>query len=357
MMGDTHVGILGLGLFLPPEIRRNDWWPRDVVAGWMTQRSTGSPGVPSATSEGAARVIAAMSKQAIDPFQGAVERRVMPADMSHSDMEEHAARAALANAGIAAADVDLIFVNTLIPDYLATNLACVLHHRLGLPTACFAMQTDAAQYTFIMQVALAEAMIRAGRARNALVVQSSSASRVINATDPISPLFGDGATAAVIGHVSDRRGVLSVAHHADGSDPYTLVVSVTGGTCSDEGKLLLHLKDQVGIRKVLLGTADVMKEAIGAALARAGVTAPDVDFFCMHQGTPWLREVVQEHAGLTRARSFDTFERTAHLHGALIPSKLAAAQAEGHLGDGDLVVLAGGGTGQVYGAMVMRWGR
>lgn len=348
----AHVGILGLGLYLPPEIRRNDWWPEEVVAGWMSARGRSSAGAPSATTEGAARVVAAMSKQAVDPFQGAVERRVMPADMTHSDMEEQAARAALDQAGVAASDIDLILLNTLVPQYLGTNLACVLHQRLGLPTACFAMQTDAAQYTFIMQLALADAMIRAGSARMALLVQSSTSSRVIDPADPISPLFGDGATAAVVGPVAGGHGILAAAHHADGSDPYTLVMNASAA-----GPLRIQLADQAGLRRVLLLTADVMKASIEAALARAGVAPVDIDFFCMHQGMPWLRELVQDYAGLARAKSFDTFSRTAHLHAALIPSKLAAAQAEGHLGAGDLVVLAGGGTGQVYGALVMRWGR
>ena len=70
-----------------------------------------------------------MAEQARDPFQGAVERRVMPAEMSSTDMEEHAARAAIADAGIDPQTIDLVLLHTLAPECLATNTACVLHHR------------------------------------------------------------------------------------------------------------------------------------------------------------------------------------------------------------------------------------
>lgn len=354
----TNIGILGLGMYLPPEIRTNAWWPEHVVAGWMEQRRTAPPPPPaaSAPSPGVARVLAAMASQAVDPYQGAVARHVVPDGMTHLDMETLASRDAIERAGIDPSQIDLVLVTTLCPDYLGSNLACALHHRLELPTAGFAMQTDAAQYSILMQLTLAEAMIKAGRARTALLVQSSISSRLIDPADPISPLFGDGATAVVVGPVGSDRGLLSSVHRVEGTSPRMLIASVPGGTLLDEGRVRLHIGDPVAMRDVLLRTADVCKESIDAALAAAGLTTEDVDFLCLHQGTPWLRQIVHEHAGLTRARSFDTFERTAHLHAALIPSKLVAAEREQRLAAGDLVVLVGGGTGQAYGATVMRWG-
>jgi 3-oxoacyl-[acyl-carrier-protein] synthase-3 len=86
------------------------------------------------------------------------------------------------------------------------------------------------------------------------------------------------------------------------------------------------------------------------------LTPTDIDFLSMYQGTPWLRDVVQDYAGLHRARSVDVFARTGYISSALVPANLRFALDEGGLKDDELVVMTGGGTGMTYGALVMRWG-
>lgn len=350
----SHVGILGAALYLPPEIRRNDWWPQDIVDGWMAQRTP--PRIPENPTEGLRLVLAAMAKQARNPFNDSVERRVMPADMTLVDMQELAARSAIERAGIDAQRIDVVLTNTVTPDFLHGNPACTLHHRLGLPRQCFSMETEAATSSFQMQLLLAESLIARGHATHALLVQSSAATRHMEQADPISPMFGDGATAVVVGPVSAGRGLLGAVHFTDGRFPKTVIGSVRGGRWCDEGRGLIHMGDQEQQDEVFMQIADICKESIGAALAKAGQRAEAVDFFCMHQGTPWLREVIQTYVGLVNARSFDLFHRTAHLMASNIPATLAAAHEAGALRDDDLVVVMGGGQGMTYGASVLRWG-
>jgi 3-oxoacyl-[acyl-carrier-protein] synthase-3 len=354
----TSVGILGVGLSVPSIVRHNDWWPRDVVAGWTAARSAAPP--PPATTAGlapgAARVLAALATQAADPFQGAVARHVLPEGVTVLDLAEQAARQAIARAGIAADELDVVLTHTVMPDVLLGNPATQLHHRLGLPRRCFAMETDAAAYSFLMQLSIAEAMIASGRARRALLVQACGASRLINMADPTSVLFGDGATAVVVGRVAEGRGILGVAHHADGRYPDTLVASVPGAGWSAPGRGLIHVANPAQMRALFLETADVCKESIDAALADAGVAAGDIEFFAMYQGTPWLRQVVQQHVGLDHARWIDTFPRTGYLFAAVLPAGLYYAEQEGLLRPGDLVLATGGGTGMTFGSTVLRWG-
>lgn len=352
----SKVGILGVGMFLPMEVRHNDWWSAELVASWMERRRAAPP-PPSPRTEGEARVLAAMKEQALDPFQGAVERRVIAADMTALDMEEAAAREAIERGGVAAGEIDLLLTHTVVPEYWLGNPACELHARLGLPTRCFAMHVDAAAYSFLMQLGIAEAMIRAGQARYGLLVQSCAASRVIDLTDPGAPIFGDAATAVLVGPVSGSRGVLASVHHADGTNPRSLIATVPGGRWYDEGRVTIHIGDPAQMREVFLQTADACKTSVDATLARAGHTPADVDVLCMYQGTPWLRRVVQDYAGLSRARSIETFARTGYICSALVPAGLYFALAEGQLRDDDLVVATGGGTGMTYGATAMRWGR
>jgi 3-oxoacyl-[acyl-carrier-protein] synthase-3 len=307
-------------------------------------------------SEGTRRVLEAMSKQALDPFQGAVERHVMGPDMTVFDMEEQAARVAIARAGIDPSDIDLVLTHTLVPDHQVSNTACSVHHRLGLNRRCFAMQTEAAAYSFMLQMTLADSMIKSGQARCALLVQSCAASRIVDYTTPISTLFGDGATAVVMGPVSAGRGILAATHFADGSKPRTLVAGVPGGRWYDEGRSVFFVADPSQMQASFLETADVCKSSLDAVLDMARLSTRDVDFLAIYQGTPWLREVVREYAGLGHTRTIETFARTGYLCSGLIPAGLAMADRDGLLEPGHLLAMTGGGTGMTCGAIALRWG-
>jgi 3-oxoacyl-[acyl-carrier-protein] synthase-3 len=353
----AHVGILGLGVYLPPEVRRNDWWSPDVVERWMSARSTGPKPPPfDELSEGARRVIRAMSEQALDPFRDAVARHVLPSGMTVLDMEEQAALAALAQAGVAPSSIDLLLTYTVAPDHLVANPACPLHHRLGLPKSCFSLQADASSYAFMAQLTLADAMIRAGRARCALLVQSCIPSRLLDMTDSIAPNFGDAATAVVVGPVGSGRGLEASVTFTDGRYPHSLIASVPGRTWYAEGRVVLHEGDAGQAQRMFLGTVDAFKESVDAALESSAHTHGEIDFFCVHQGAPWLRNVVQQYLGLSGARSVETFAQTGYVFASTVPVALAHAQEQRVLGDGDLVVLAAGGPGATYGAAVVRWG-
>jgi 3-oxoacyl-[acyl-carrier-protein] synthase-3 len=352
---EQHVGIIGIGTYLPPEVRANDWWPQRVVDAWMEARKQPMP-PPAAVTDGMRRVMAAMAQQAIDPFQGVTHRHVMPEAMTSTDMEREAAERALAHAGIDRGQIDLLFTHTAVPEYLMSNTACVLHQALGLPADCFTMQAEAAGYSFMMQLTLAEQMIASGRARYALLVQSAAGSRLLDIEDPQSPLFGDGAAAVVIGPVPGRS-IVATVHRTDGRHPRSLIASVRGKRWYEDGPIVLHRGDLFSARQVFLETADRMDQVISAVLDRAGFVAGEVEFFAIHQGTPWMRQVTMETAGLTRARHVDAFATVGYMFGASIPFVLEAGHREGLLEAGQRVLLCGGGVGSTFGAIAMRWGQ
>ena len=160
--GAGGVGILGIGTYLPPEIRRNDWWPADTVARWTAGQARGMAalrGAPAEVNPGARDVARAMLEVEADPFGGVIERHILAADQTSTDMEAAAARAALDDAGVAAADIDLLLIHTAVPEYLLSNTACILHHRLGLPAACMAFEAQASAYSLLAQLALALPLI------------------------------------------------------------------------------------------------------------------------------------------------------------------------------------------------------
>jgi 3-oxoacyl-[acyl-carrier-protein] synthase-3 len=198
-------------------------------------------------------------------------------------------------------------------------------------------------------------MIVTGRATTALLVQSSVCTRVVDPEDPISVLFGDGATAVVVGRVRPNRGVVAVAHFTDGALPRTLIASVPGGRWYD-GTPKIHIADHHQMQSVFLQTADVCKISVETVLSQIDTKPGAVDFLASHQGTPWMRDVICRHTGLVNARFVDLFEQTAYISAAFGPACMLEGATRGLLRDGDLVVLTGGGTGMTYGALALRWG-
>ncbi len=350
----TRVGILGIGTHLPPHVRGNEWWD-DVVDTW---RDLPRPAIaPQPYTPAMERVVAALRTAAADPFRGIRSRHVLTDGMTSTEMEALAAEAALARADVPAADIDLLLVHTAVPEHLLVNTACALHHRLGLPRACFSVQAEASAYSFVAQLALAEAMIVAGRARRALLVQSSAASRLIDRSDPVSVALGDAATAVVVGPVSDDRGVLAHVSRTDGRIADSLVAAVRGKRWYDDGAVTLHVHNAAGELQLFLETVDRCVEVVEHVLATADVPAASVDFFAAHQGTSWLRALAQQQSGLTHARTVDLFTHIGYVFAASLPLVLDAGVRDGSLRDGDLAMIFGGGTGITYGATLLRWGR
>jgi 3-oxoacyl-[acyl-carrier-protein] synthase-3 len=347
----TSAGILGVGAFLPAAIRGNHWWSEDDVRSWP--RPGAPPQLPADATPAARRVFTEMSRYARDPFQGIRERRIADPSTSPTELEAIAAERALAQAAVAPGDIDLLLVHTAVPDYLFSNTAAILHERLGLARSCLSLQVDASAYSFLGQLALATQLVGAGAARRALLVQSSTASRLVDRKDPASVFFGDAATAAVVGHVPAPQ-ILASVHRTDGRFPRTAIASVPGGRWYD-GKPIAHVADPAGAFRVFLDTVDCALDVIPAALDAAGLTARDIAFFGVHQGTPWLRAMTQEALGLGAARTVDLFATTGYIFASSIPLVLDTAHREGSLAAGDIVLLFGGGTGATYGATVLRW--
>lgn len=349
----SKLGILGLGTYLPEEIRTNDWWPKQTVAAWPVGKASPAP-LPDNPSAGMHRVLAAMAELQADPFQGVTQRRVMADAMTAIDMEESAARAAIADAGIDRSEIDLLLCHTAVPEYLLTNTACALHHRLGLPASCFTMGVDASAHSFLLQLTLAEQMIAGGRARNALLVQSSSVSRLLDPSQSTSALFGDGASAVVVGPTASD-GLIATVQRTNGAHNRTLIASVPGRSWYHEGRVVLHSADPVAARDVFLQTADCCEDVVTGVLGQAGLERSDVDFFACHQGTRWLTEVLRAHCGLHGAKSVTTFAWSGYLFAVSIPLVLSVAEREGLLRPDDRVLMFAGGTGVTYGATLLRW--
>lgn len=360
MSTTPNAGIWGLGTYVPDTVRTNDWWPAADVARWrerMAHALMSADSNQERLSEGAKLALAAMAEYAGDPFRGAVERRVMHESMTTSEMEAHAARDAMARAGVGPEDVDVILAQTPCPEHLMVNHACVTHRLLGVPRRCLVLATEGTANGFALHASLAQALIASGRARCVLSLHSSAITRVHGPEEPHSAWWGDGAAAAVFGAVSSGRGLLAASHHADGTGSEALVLGVPGKRWWDEGAITTHAVDPTHTRSMFLGMGDRARDAIHASLTEASLAPHDVDFYAAHQATPWLARVTSAHAGLDRARTLVTFPAFGNMNSVNAPFVLARGEREGMIRDDSVIATFTGGLGETWSSLVFRWGR
>lgn len=335
---------------MPPTIRGNDYWDPETVASWGNK--SGPPDTGSKTaSQRAARE--ARAKLGSDPFRGARQRRVADPEMTESDMQIRAARDAVLRAGIAVGDIDLVLTASSVPDHLTSPDVCLVHKHLELPNSVLALQIENACASFVQQLQVAAAMLKPGRF--ALITQGCMGSRLIEPNTAHEPWFGDGATAAVLGPCESGDGLLGFANATDGTTHEALVTGVPGGTWKDVGVPYFYLRDPAAGAHMFGNVCKWGKEMTQGAQQAAGIDPADVDFFACHQGQAWLREAVQDYAGLGHARTFDTFAEYGSLFSANIPLVLRLAADAGELRKGDLVQAFTGGVGETFASAVFRW--
>ncbi len=355
------VGILGLGAYLPPHVRTNDYWPASTVAAWherMAAKVTRADApAPATLTPGMRRTLAAMAELASDPFRGARERRVMADDMTTSEMEARAAREAIERAGVRADEIDAILLQSPIPEHLVVNNSCATHKLLELPERCLAIATNVACNAFAMHVSLAQALIASGQARHVLSVHSSAMARVMRVEEPDSAWWGDGAAAAVLGPVSDGRGVLAAQHHTDGTNGNALVLGVPGKRWWQDGAATYYALDRERTRAMLLGLVDRAGDALQGVLRAAGVAPRDVDFYASHQGAAFYTRATAAQAGLEHAKALVTVPQFGNVNSVNIPLVLAIAEREGMIRDDSTVVTFAGGAGETWSSLCLRWGR
>jgi 3-oxoacyl-[acyl-carrier-protein] synthase-3 len=269
-------------------------------------------------------------------------------DVNCSDLALIASRAALEAAGRSAQDVDLIIVATSTPDMVFPSTACILQNKLGV-NGCAAFDLQAVCSGFVYALAVADAMIRAGSARCALIVGSEIFSRILDFDDRTTcVLFGDGAGAVVL-EASSEPGILSSDLHADGRHVGILCVpgTVAGGLVS--GDPLLKM-DGPAVFKLAVGVLD---SAARAVLAKAGRTEADLDWLIPHQANIRIMQGTAKKLKLPLDKLVSTVDEHGNTSAASVPLALDVAVRSGRVKRGDTVMLEGVGGGFTWGAVLL----
>jgi 3-oxoacyl-[acyl-carrier-protein] synthase-3 len=286
---------------------------------------------------------------------GIHERRI--SHVSGIAMAHVAAVRALACAGIAAADLDLIVYGSCSNDEHIPNSASGLSVKLGAGSAA-AMDVNTACTSFLHGLSTANAMIRTGVVKTALVVGVEWISPFMDWHNRnVAVLFGDGCAAVVLQAADEESGVLAEKLGCYADARQILRVRGSGllyGFAGDitYGDTLWDFDGQEIFKRAVMG----MGESSVEALRRAGRTAADINLVVPHQANLRIIEFVAKRAGIAMDRVFLTVHKYGNMSAATVPVALVEALEAGRVHPGDLLLTPAFGGGLTYCAHVIRWG-
>ena len=317
--------IIGFGSYLPKNIVTNDDLARkiDTSDEWIRKRT------------------------------GITQRHIAAEGELTSDIAEHAARAALDNAGVSSDEVDLIVLATATPDNTFPATAARVQSKLGIRRgAAFDVQAVCAGYVYAL--AIADNMIRLGQAETALVIGAEVFSRILDWEDRgTCVLFGDGSGATVlrgseVAGSNQDRGILSTHIYSDGE--YYDMLYVDGGpsTTGTSGYLRMEGKE------VFRHAVQRMSEVVETALETNGLKINDVDWLIPHQANKRIMDSIAKKLSFPAEKIVVTVDKQANTSAATIPLALEQAASDGRLKKGNLIALSALGGGFSWGSALFR---
>lgn len=313
-MERVRAGIVGIGRYLPEKIVTNQDLEKmmDTSDEWIRTRT------------------------------GIEERRIATDDVDTSDMALAAAQDAMKHAGITAEEIDLILVATVTPDTPFPSVACRIQEKLGATKAA-AMDISAACAGFMYGMVTGKQFIETEVYKYVLVVGVEKLSKITDWNDRnTAVLFGDGAGAAILGPVSENRGILSFELGADG----------TGAKHLYQDEYII-----MNGREVFKFAVRQMGESSLHVLEKAGLTKEDVDFLIPHQANIRIMEASRQRLELPVEKMSKTVHKYGNTSAASIPISIVEELEAGKLKDDDVIVMVGFGGGLTWGAIAIRWGK
>ena len=285
---------------------------------------------------------------------GIRERRIAGEGEHTSHLGIKAAQDALNDAGMTAAEVDLVICATATPDDTFPATATRIQEGLGMVRGA-AFDVQAVCSGFVYALSIADNFIKCGQAKTAIVIGAETFSRILDWEDRgTCVLFGDGAGAVVLAAAecegtTEDRGILSTHLYSDGRHREALYVDGGPSTTGTAGYLRMEGKE------VFRHAVVRMAEAIDAALETNNLTAADIDWLVPHQANLRIIESMGKRLKLPDERVVKTVDRHANTSAASIPLALVEATRDGRIKPGDLVLMEAMGGGFTWGSALVRW--
>ena len=317
-----RIGITGLGVCVPDRVFTNKDLEQfvDTTDEWILERT------------------------------GIRERRFATDEQALTDIAAPAAVAAMADAGVEPASIDLIVVATVTPDMMFPTSSALLADSLGMPDAA-AYDLLAGCTGFMYAVAQAYSMVASGLSKRALVVGGDVLSKILDWGDRSTlVLFGDGAGAVVIEPV-EEGGFLGFELGADGGGGEHLWLPGSGSRRFEDPDGLVKMNG----REVFKFATRVLVSSAEKVLDECGLTVDDVDVYVPHQANKRIIDHAAGKLGIPEEKVVVNVDRYGNTSSGSIPLALADAAADGRLREGELVLMTGMGAGLTWGSALIEW--
>lgn len=323
------VSIVGTGSYLPERVLTNQELEKmvDTTDEWIVTRT------------------------------GIRERHIARDDQAASDLGAEAARRALADAGLTAADVDVIICATISPDMGFPNTGCFIQKQIGADKA-FCFDVEAACSGFLYALEVGRSMIMSGAVKTALVVAAEKISAILDWKDRNTcVLFGDAAGAAVLQERKAEHGIMASAMGSDGSLAELLMLPGGGSRNPASEKTVregMHYMKMAG-REVFKHAVNNMVSAAKDALAKSNLSVDDVNWIIPHQANLRIIDAIADRLGAPREKLVVNLDRCGNTSAATIIVALDELARSGRLKKHDKVLMVAFGGGFTWGAVVVEW--
>ena len=283
-----------------------------------------------------------------------------------SDMAVKAARALFESHDIDPLEVGFLIVCTQSPDFYLPVTAGTVHEQLGLRVTAGATDMNLGCSGYIYALGLAKGLVEAGLVQNALIITVDTYSRYVNESDKsVRTIFGDGASASLVGRTAGPERLFGFSYGTDGSGAGALIVP-NGGLRNGSELAPKSSPEARGLKsngydlymdgpEIFNFTLRVVPDSVGQILERANLEFDDIDLFVFHQANAFMLEHLRKKLGIPAEKFFISIAESANTVSSTIPIALSEAEKDGVLTRGMRVMLLGFGVGLSWGGLVVTW--
>lgn len=289
---------------------------------------------------------------------GIRERRFAREDQSTSDLAIIAAKNALANAGIAAEEIDCIVLGTSTPDMSLPATACIVQKEIGAKNA-FAFDINAVCSSFVYALEVADNFIRCGKYKTVLAIGADTYSKILDLDDKTTaPLFGDGAGAVIVRATEEAdKGILCTYMRSDGHG-WPLIQVPSSGSRKPVTPATIAAREntfKMAGKQVYVFATEVIPEIIVELCKKGGVEPSDLTYIIPHQANVRMIDFIAKKFGYPKERFLLNLDRCGNTSAASVALVMAENMNNGKIKPGDLVLTMGFGGGLSWGGLLIRF--